>query len=80
MRRYAITGICYGISIGLSVCQYVCLCIKMAKRFIKILLPPDSPIILVFCHRGSLFNSDSITPNRGAEYKGGGLENWVVFE
>jgi len=28
------------------------LCIKMAKRFVKILLPTDSPIILVFVTKG----------------------------
>jgi len=46
------------------------LCIKTAKRFVEILLPPDSPIILVFRHRGSLLNSDGFTPNGGSEYKG----------
>jgi len=47
------------------------LCIKTAKHFVEILLPPDSPIILVFQHRGSLLKSDVFTPNGGAEYKGG---------
>jgi len=46
------------------------LCVKTAEYFVKILLPPDSLIILVFLHRGSLLNSDGFTPNRGAEYKG----------
>jgi len=59
-----------------SVCLYVCLCVtrvlcvKTAKLLVKILLPPDSSIILVFRHRGSLLNSDSFTLNGGAEYKG----------
>jgi len=65
-------GICYGIFVCLSVCLCVTsvLCIKTAKHFVKILLPPYSPIILVFRHRGSLLNSDGFTPNGGAEYKG----------
>jgi len=48
-----------------SVCLYfTCmLCIKMAKHFVKILLPPDSAIILVFYHQGSLLNSDGLTFN-----------------
>jgi len=60
----------------LSVCLCVCLCVthmlcvKMAKHFVKILLLPDSPIILVFCHRGSLLNSDGFTTNGGVEYRG----------
>jgi len=48
------------------------LCIKTAKHFVEILLPPDSPIIMVFRHRGSLLNSDGFNPNGGTEYKGGG--------
>jgi len=58
-----------------SVCLCLCvtrvLYIKMAKHLVEILLPPDSPIILVFCHRGAFLNSDGFTPNGGAEYKGG---------
>ena len=46
-------------------------CIKMAECSIKILSPPDSPIILGFHHRGSLLNSDAFTPNGGTEYKAG---------
>ena len=46
------------------------LCVKMAKHFVEILLPPDSPIILVFRYRGSLLNSDGFTPNGDAECKG----------
>jgi len=56
-----------------SVCAFVRLspaCIKTAKCFFEILLPPDSPIILVFRHWGSLLNSDDFTPNGGTEYKG----------
>jgi len=56
----------------LSVCLCVTrvLCIKTAKRFVEILLPSDSTIILVFRHRGSLLNSYGFIPNRGAEYNG----------
>jgi len=42
-------------------------------------LPPDSPIILVFGHRGSLLNSDGFTPKENAEYKGEFRENWAIF-
>jgi len=56
------------------------LCVRTAKLFVEILLPPDSPIILVFHHRGSLLNSDCFTFNRDAEYKGGGWENWAIFD
>jgi len=53
--------------------------IKTDKRFIEILLPPDdSPIILVFRHRGSLLNPGGFTPNGEAKYKG--QENWVIFD
>jgi len=73
-RRYASAGIglCYGNSVCLSVCLCVTrvLCIKTAKCFIEFILRPDSPIILVSRHRGSLLNSDGFTPNGGAEYKG----------
>jgi len=50
-----------------SVCLCVTrvLCIKTAKLFVEILLHPDSPIILVFRHRGSLLNSDG-SPLTGA--------------
>jgi len=62
---YASAGICYGISICLCACLCVThlLCFKTAKRFIKIFSPPDSPIIIVFRHRGSLLNSSGFTPN-----------------
>jgi len=53
------------------------LCIKTAKHFVEILLPPDSPIILVFRHRGSLLNSYGFTPNGGAEYRG--VRKWVFL-
>jgi len=58
-------GMCYGNSFCLSVRLWVTcmLCIKTAKRFVEILLPSDSPIILVFHHRGLLLNSDGFTPN-----------------
>ena len=63
-----------------SVCLCVTrvLCIKTAKHFVEILSPPNSPIILVFRHRGSLLNFDGFTPNRGAEYRG--LENLAIFD
>jgi len=63
---------CYGISVCLRVvrrCHTRVLRIKTAKRFVEIFSQPDSPIILVFRHRGSLLNSDGFTPNGGAEYK-----------
>jgi len=72
MRRFASVGICYSIFICLSVCLSVGhthAFIKMAKHFIEILLPPDSPIILVF-HHLSLLNSDDFITNGGTEYKG----------
>jgi len=55
-QRTTNRGLCYGNSVCLSVCLCVTgvLCIKTAKRFVEILLPPDSPIILVFWHGGSL--------------------------
>jgi len=46
------------------------LCIKTAERIIEILSLSDRPIILVFCHQGSLRKSDGFIPNGGAEYKG----------
>jgi len=60
----------------MPVCLCLCvtrvLCIKTAKRFDEILLPPDSPITLLFRLQGSLLKFDGFTPNGGAEYKGGG--------
>jgi len=48
----------------LSVCLCVTcvLCIKIAKHFIEILLPPDSPIILVFRHHRWLLARPTIFP------------------
>jgi len=43
----------------------------MPKHFVTILLLPDSPIILVFRHQGSLLNSDGFTPTEGAKYRRG---------
>jgi len=43
---------------------------KTAERVIEILLPSDRPIILVFCHQGSLRKSEGVTPGGGAKYKG----------
>jgi len=54
----------------------VCLCdtcvhyIKTAKRFIKILLPPDSPISLVFLHRVQCL-TPMPSPITGASNTGG---------
>ena len=56
-----------------TLCIVVHHTVKMAKHFVKILLPFDSPIILVFSHWGALLNSDGFTPNGGAKYKGGNL-------
>jgi len=47
-------------------------CVKTAENIIKILSPSDRPIILVFCHQGSLCKSQGVTPNGSAKYKGGG--------
>jgi len=66
-------------SVCLCVCDTRMLCIKTAKHFVEILLPPDSPIILVFRHRGSLLNSDGFTSNGDAKYKGG-WENLAIFD
>jgi len=57
----------------LSVCLRVTrvLCIKMAKRFVEILLTPDSPIILVFHHWRSLINANGFTPTRAPNTRGG---------
>jgi len=52
-----------------TVCVTRMLCMKTTKCFVKILLPPDVHIIVVFHHWGSLLNSDGFTPNRGTEYK-----------
>jgi len=46
------------------------ICVKTAERIIKVLLPSDRPIILVFRHQGSLRKSEGFNPNGGAEYKG----------
>jgi len=57
-------------SVCLCVCRSVChtrACIKTAKSFVEVLLPPDSPIILVFRHRGSLLNSDGATLKSGTK-------------
>jgi len=76
-RRYASAGIWYRAFLCVCVCVIRVLCIKMAKRFVEILLPPDSPIILGFRHRGSLLNSDGFIPN-GAPNSG--WENWAIFD
>ena len=58
-------------SVSLCVCVTRVLCIKTAaKVFVEILLPPDSPIILVFRHRRSLLNSDGFTPNVALNRRG----------
>ena len=55
-------------SVRLSVTRMYC--IKTAEHIIKILSPSDRPIILVFRHQGTLHNSEGVTPNGGAKYKG----------
>jgi len=73
---YARQHICYSAymprqfhpSVHLSVTRMYC--IKTAERIIEILSLSDGPIILVFCHRGSLCKSDGVTRNGGAKYKG----------
>jgi len=64
------------------------LCVlKTAKHFVEILLPPDSPMILAFCRRKSLLNSDGFTPNGAPNTRGGGekigrflTNNWYILE
>ena len=72
---YAIARICHANSVcpsvHLSVCHtHVLYCIKTAESIIQILSRSDRPIILVFRHQGSLRNSEGVTPNGGAKYKG----------
>jgi len=67
------------LSICLSVCDTHVLCIKMTECFIEVLLPPDSPVILVFRHRGLLLTSDGFTPIRGTKYKRE-WESWAIFD
>jgi len=57
----------FRLSIRLSVKRVYC--IKTAERIVKILLPSDRPIILVYRHQGSLCKSEGVTPNGGAKYK-----------
>jgi len=72
-RVYAMTIPSVCASVCVSVCLSVTrvLCIKTAKRFVEILLLPDSPITLVFRHRGSLLNSNGFTPNGTPNTRGG---------
>jgi len=67
---YAIARICHANSIRLPVCPSVThmYCIKTAERIIEIPSLSDRPIILVFCHQGSLRKSDGFTPNGLSKY------------
>jgi len=56
------------------------LCIKTAKYLIQILLPRDSPIILVFHHRGSLFNSDDFIHNGAPNTRGEKIGRFLTIE
>ena len=47
------------------------ICIKTAERIIKILSPPDRPIILVFRHQGSLRKSGASPPTGAPNTRGG---------
>jgi len=58
---------------------FLCVCVSHAcfvskqlnissEVFYHLIVPPDSPIILVFRHQ-SLLNSDGFTPNDGTKYK-----------
>jgi len=71
---YAIACICHANSVCPSVCLPVTrvICIKTAECIIEILSRSDRPIILVFCHGGSLRKSEGVTSNGGAKYKGRG--------
>jgi len=53
MRHYVSVGVRYGNSICLCVSHM--LCIKTTKRFVKILLPPDSPSFKFFVTEGRCF-------------------------
>jgi len=65
---YAIARLCHANSVCPSVTRVYC--IKTAERIIEILSRSDRPIILVFCHQVSLGNSEGVTPNGDAKYKG----------
>ena len=69
VRCYASMVIGYGISICLCVTCVLCIKMGTGKCFVQILLPPDKPIILDFCHWGLLFNSNTR-----------GWENWAIFD
>ena len=73
--------VCVCVCMCLSVCFYVThmLCMKTAKRFVKIFLPPDSLIIPIFYHWGLLRNSDGFTSNGGGEKIGRFLTNNLVY-
>jgi len=75
---WVISDVCDCVSVCL--CDIRVLCVKTAKLFVEILLPLDSPVILVFRHQGLLLNSDGFTPRGGgAKYKGE-WENWAIFD
>ena len=58
-------------SVCLCVCvSHVCFVLKRLNISSKFFLPPDSPNILVFRHRGSLLNSDGFTTNRAPNTRG----------
>jgi len=71
-RHHAITRICYGNSVCLSVRLSVTRvhCIKVAEHIIQILSLADRPIILVFRQEGWLRKSEDVTPNGGAQHMG----------
>ena len=76
--RDAMLARCYTTFASVCPCVTRTFYIKTAKHFVEIILPPDSPIILVFHRQGSLLNSDGFTPNWGSEYKE--WENWAFFD
>ena len=67
VQRYASMGICYGTFVCLCHTCFVSKWLNILSNFFYHLI---APIILVFCHGGSLLNSDGFTPNVGAEYRG----------
>jgi len=58
----------FRLSVRLSVTRVYC--INTAERIVKILPLFDTPIILVFRHRGTLRKSDGFTHKGGDKYKG----------
>jgi len=68
---HAIARICHANSVRLSARHTRVLYQNDWTYVIEIFSLSDWPIILVFRHQGSLCESEGVTPNGGAKYKGG---------